>query len=211
MQTKKTVYWWAAIAAIIAVPIAVAGLFVQLGVGRGERQADIPIASSSTPNETGRAGASPAPVATLTPTAEPWLLTEVSVPGNDQNGVRVELPGSGNCTFTYVSGAYSPYPSDTYPGVDPHGAWIAVIRIYINRLIDWKPQEPGNWIEPMYPDAEVGAYGFSESVAAAQSINTGAGQAVPVSSPGYAILVAIDQKGAYQDNRGAVDLNIQCS
>jgi len=147
-----------------------------------------------------------------TSTPKPQSLGTVAIPSNSSEGITFVAKQQGQYTFTYAGGAYSPEPA----AQPADKQWRTRIQVYKNRQIEWgprqlNPQDDPNfpYREPVLPDAVfMGNY-----FVATQAEATGAGKsASPLSFDlhvdDYLIFVAMDDKGFYGNNQGAVTFEV---
>jgi hypothetical protein len=143
----------------------------------------------------------PLPSPTPTPTPKPQTFI---IPGYQDAGVRVNIPTTGIYRFTIEDGAYSPWPTDNYPG---NRGWFTLLHIYKNRSITWG-KTPWEKIGPIEPDFTLGVGEYMPDKNDAISAAKGASLNLKLGANDYLIFVPIDEQGQYADNRGEIEMSI---
>jgi hypothetical protein len=141
------------------------------------------------------------PSATVTP--QP-VTNVIPVWAIEENGVRVNISTSGVYKVAYVGDAYSPWPNAQYEG---YQGWTTIIRIYVNRPIDWGKTEYG-LIGPINPDNYLGPGGYYLDKNQAIAKSQGDSRVFRLNAGSYLMIVTLDEKGRYNDNQGKVDIGI---
>ena len=143
-----------------------------------------------------------------TSTSIPQSLGTIAVIANSSEGITWVAKQRGQYTFRYVGGAYSPEPA----AQPTDKQWRTKIQVYKNRQIEWGPRQLNPQDDPDFPYREPvssDAVFMGNYFVVTQAEATSAGElASPLSfdlQPNdYLIFVAIDDKGFYSDNQGAV-------
>ena len=144
---------------------------------------------------------------TVPPTASAVVPEQVSlgtirVPGSAEEGVKFVAEEDGEYVFTYVEGAYSPWP-----GADPEQPrWRTRINVYRNRSILWR-QRPYNpeddrsivYREPSEPDAYIGNYEVTTWEGAVGAARSSGVLRFELRRGDFLIFVAVDDQGWYND------------
>jgi hypothetical protein len=148
------------------------------------------------------------------PTAapRPQSLGTIAVTANSSEGITWIAKQRGQYTFRYVGGAYSP-ESSAQPA---DKQWRTRIQVYKNRQIEWgprqlNPQDDPNfpYREPVSPDAVFMGNYFVVTQAEATSAGKSASPlSFDLQMNDYLIFVAMDDKGFYGDNQGAVTFEV---
>lgn len=138
-----------------------------------------------------------------TPTPTP-LVIAVTVPSNNEIGVRVDMTVSGWYQLKYVKGAFSPWPEG-----DPDSrGWATHIQAFVNREIEWGITSfglPG----PINFDAYIGADGYYPTIDGATNATAGKTTNLRQLDAGdYVNLVVVDERGQYDNNRGSVNVEL---
>lgn len=150
------------------------------------------------------------PTATIaaTSTASPQVavsLPNITVPGRAGSGVVFQAPQSGTYTFVISSGAYSPWPSPSYPG---YQGWTDALFVYENRPVQWGIQPSSGVTEPISPDAQLGTWIYEPTPDEALSKTRGSPQQFSLKQGDQLIFIPVDQQGVYADNVGEVTVSV---
>lgn len=170
-----------------------------------------------TPEPTATATPLPTLTATLvplptSPPPTPTLFNPIDVgafqvEGYQENGVSFEATVTGRYKFTIIGGAYSPWPTDDYPG---NQGWLTTLYIYKNREASWGTRETG-LTGPVNPDYSIGSGTILPSKEQAEDLARGKFISIDLSAGNYLLFVPIDEKTAYNfpsNNRGEVLLSV---
>ncbi len=136
--------------------------------------------------------------------ADKPAMSVVTIPGDNENGTRINVPTAGTYQLSYEGGAYSPWSADTATG---YRGWTTTIRVYINKSINWGMEN--GYESPIKFDCYLGTGDFY--LDKEQAISASYGFRCPpyrLNSGDYIILVPLDEKGAYTGNRDEVDIGI---
>ncbi len=143
----------------------------------------------------------PSPVATSTP--EP-IVNVVGIPGYAEQGVQVNIPASGTYRVLYVGDAYSPWPSENEAG---YRGWTSMLNVYLNRAVEWGTTDFG--LEgPINQDYFIGPGEYLPSVEEVEAHAEGYYITLDLNAGDYLILIPIDEREQFSDNRGQVDIGI---
>lgn len=147
---------------------------------------------------------SPPPTVTITPD----VTTKLSTPeylgllhnqGNNNRGIQISIPKSGNYRFMYKDGAYSVYPTGQAPPNTP--PWLTAVFIFKGNLVIWNGENIG---EPFLRVADTHySYTQAEAIKKAQGEITDS----HFNQGETLTLVGVDSQSAYKDNIGYVDLD----
>jgi hypothetical protein len=144
------------------------------------------------------------PTSTPTPTAtpKPVSLGKIRIPGNVEEGVRFTANQDGQYIFTYVSGAYSPWP-DAQPA-EPK--WRTSVSVYRNRPIEWvqRPYNLGDdksiiYKEPRNSDGFIGNYDVTTQSEAISIARAARSLRFDLRAGDYLIFVVSDDQGWYNN------------
>jgi len=144
------------------------------------------------------------PTNTFAPTAtpKPVSLGRIRIPGNTEEGVRFTAHQDGQYIFTYVSGAYSPWP-DAQPA-EPK--WRTSVSVYKNRPIEWvqRPYNPEDdksiiYKEPSNPDGFIGNYNVTTQAESVGIARTTHSLRFDLRAGDYLIFVVSDDQGWYNN------------
>ena len=118
----------------------------------------------------------------------------VTVPGDAREGLRWCTTSGGHHTIGYVSGAYSPWPTDE--GCDPKGCWKSAIFIYKNSDTDSIFADAGG--EPLNPVLQVSWNDWEQSPEAVQTVSEDlADVSIDMTEGDCLTFIAIDERDAY--------------
>ncbi|HFD87568.1 MAG TPA: hypothetical protein ENJ35_07825 [Gammaproteobacteria bacterium] len=151
---------------------------------------------SSTDNIISYSKSTPVLLPTQEPTSThiPLDLPDVIVSGNASNGVLFIAPEDGNYEFTIKEGIYCTPPSRCR----------SIIRGYLNREISWK--ENDGLPQPMDADYELGCW--ETAIANDPDCGVGLSTIIFMQKEQYIRWVAVETKGSFADNTGAVILRV---
>ena len=142
-----------------------------------------------------------------TPTPVPVVVGTVRVPGYLEDGARFNCEKTGRYVITIDSGAYSPWPTDDYPG---NQGWLTTLYIYENGSVEWGTRETG-LTGPVSPDYSIGWGEPKPTQSEAESVARGMSITVDLQAGDYLTFVPIDEQTAYNypaNNRGEVVLSV---
>lgn len=129
------------------------------------------------------------------------------VPGNAETGVPFRISEAGSYEIHIESGAYSTWPVDS-SAAKP---WRSILFVYVNRPIQWGTPPGQSDIEPVNPDYSSLGQWQDVSGQTQQSMETasrGSSLSAVFRAGDVLTFVPIDERGAYNDNRGVVQLVI---
>lgn len=158
---------------------------------------------STIPAETQTSPVIPISTISSSPTSEP-PMNLVPVQAAEENGIQVSINTAGLYKVTYVNDAYSPWPNDQSDG---YQGWTTIVRIYINRSVEWGKTEYG-LIGPINQDDYLSPGGYYLDKNQAMRTSTGDSRTFRLNAGDYLVLVPLDEKGRYRDNQGKVDVGI---
>jgi hypothetical protein len=166
------------------------------------------IATQANPTDTPTT--EPAPTSTryiVEPTPSPQFSWDLTVPGYEE-GIVFSAAISGKHKIVITGGAYSPTPSEDYPG--PRG-WMTTLYVYINRPVEWGLRPESGLIGPVNPDLEIGNGELRPSKEEAEEFVIGWSSVIDLQAGDELTFVPIDEKDFYDkpaNNRGEVNLMI---
>lgn len=147
-----------------------------------------------------------------TPVVDPRLPTATTVPqgpslqslgtirvfGNSNQGVQIQIPGSGVYRFAYRSGAYSTYPIGRAP--ENTKTWLTAIIIFRGDRAVWD----GTRIEHESAFLRLADTGYWSSSEEAERSAQGQYLEAPLTEGEILTLIGVDHFDAYADNPGQV-------
>lgn len=155
----------------------------------------------------------PSPTVLSTPAALPIatsvLQTEnITIPGNDEDGVTWCASTTGHYVIAYEKGAYSGWALERQNECPPEGCWITTIRVFKNRQVEW--YAVGNSELPAKSaDYELGYWGPKESIEEAEKWARQRPLVQDSLQSGDCLtFIAVDSRFAYFGNPGEVVITI---
>lgn len=139
------------------------------------------------------------------PTPPKTLIEELTIPGYDGDGVPYVIRYTGKYTFRYVGGAYAVHKLDN-PGAK---TWRSEIRVFLNQEVPWKNGEIERNKRLFYLGHQHPGYETEEEVKKDPDKKRHHVEYLNEGDKLY--FIAVDDEGAYDQNRGQVTIEIQFS
>lgn len=228
VQEPESKAWLVLTVAIISAVAVIIAAIIGLGTPFVEKWADQYFASTSTPlieektqlpqvteqieitpteKPTETPIPPPSPASNFLPSATPTPELETinrTIWATEENGDRVDITKTGVYKVEYIGDAYSPWPDEQ---AQDYQGWTTIIRIYINREIEWGLTEFG-LIGPINFDNYLTSGGYYINQNDAITNATEKSRILTLKAGDFLVFVTLDEKGRYFDNREKVDISI---
>jgi hypothetical protein len=122
-----------------------------------------------------------------------------------EQGVSINILANGEYEIAYLGDSYSPWPSDDHPG---YLGWTTLVAVYNSRPVEWG-LTPYEVVGPVNPDGFLTAGGYFSTREVAADAAVGERLTLSLRAGDQLLLVAVDERGRYADNRGLVEVEIR--
>jgi hypothetical protein len=132
----------------------------------------------------------------------PSVMLEVSAAV--EQGVSINILATGEYEIAYLGDAYSPWPTEDHPG---YLGWTTLVAVYNSRPVEWGVT-PYEVVGPVNADGFLTPGGYFPTREGAANAAVGERLTLSLSAGDQLLLVAVDERGRYADNRGLVEVEI---